>query len=65
MHIDNISACRIGRRTFPNILKIANRSFPQIIFTPFPKILIDVKYRYDRYDTGESKVNLHVQDRIH
>ena len=65
MHIDKISACRIGRRTFPNILKIANRSFPQIIFTPFPKILIDVKYRYDRYNTGKSKVNLHVQDRIH
>ena len=42
---------------------MGRRSFPQIFFTPFPKILIDVKYRYDRYDTGKSKVNLHVQDR--
>jgi hypothetical protein len=40
-------------------------SLAQIFFTPFPKILIDVKYRYDRYNTGKSKVNLRVQDRMY
>ena len=31
----------------------------------FSEILIDVKQRYGRYNTGKSKVNVHVQDRIH
>ena len=42
---------------------MGRRSFPQIFIYRFPKILIDVKYRYDRYNKGKSKVNLHVQDR--
>ena len=60
------SRCKqMGVEHLRKLKKIANRSFPQIFFTPFPKILIDVKYRYDRYNTGKSEVNLHVQDRIH